>query len=123
MQVGSAEFGVGMGWQSRQHAVGLVSRPSRHRWGGRWKFPNIWMTGNCVGYQKECHGGQSSSSVGDEYFSPRERPFSLGWRVSNFGRHCEFLRARSLINSDAKLAGGGPILLCKPSALALWNAL
>eukprot|EP00983_Pelagomonas_calceolata_P001320 44862-Pelagomonas_calceolata.AAC.1 len=86
------------------------------------------MRVNCVGHQKECHGGQSFSSVGFECYSPRERPFSLGWRVSKFGRHCEFLRARSPISSDAKLAqpnqaGGGQILLCKPNALALWNAL
>eukprot|EP00983_Pelagomonas_calceolata_P007837 256460-Pelagomonas_calceolata.AAC.1 len=33
------------------------------------------------------------------------------------------LRSRSPIILDAKLAGGGQILLCKPSALALWNAL
>eukprot|EP00983_Pelagomonas_calceolata_P044102 1139159-Pelagomonas_calceolata.AAC.2 len=35
-----------------------------HRWGGRWKSPNIWMRGNCVGHQKECHWRQSSSSAG-----------------------------------------------------------
>eukprot|EP00983_Pelagomonas_calceolata_P047012 1140428-Pelagomonas_calceolata.AAC.3 len=47
--------------------------------------------------QKECHGGQSSSG--------------------------SVLRARSPIDSDAKLAGWGQIILCKLSALALWNAL
>eukprot|EP00983_Pelagomonas_calceolata_P051259 1142331-Pelagomonas_calceolata.AAC.3 len=33
------------------------------------------------------------------------------------------LRARSPISSDAKPAGGEKMLLCRPSALALWNAL
>eukprot|EP00983_Pelagomonas_calceolata_P017277 541624-Pelagomonas_calceolata.AAC.1 len=41
------------------------------------------------------------------------------------GGACPILEgiARSPISSDAKLAGGGEILLCKPSALAVWNAL
>eukprot|EP00983_Pelagomonas_calceolata_P023757 747922-Pelagomonas_calceolata.AAC.1 len=79
------------------------------------------MRVNCVGHQKGCHGVQSSSSVGIECYDPRGRPFSLGWRVSRFGRHCECkveVSARSPFNSDAKLSGGGQILLCKPSALA-----
>eukprot|EP00983_Pelagomonas_calceolata_P027342 858548-Pelagomonas_calceolata.AAC.1 len=57
----------------------------------------------CWANQKECHGGQSSSSVGNEYYGLRERPFSLGLHVSIFGRHYEFLRARSPISSDEKL--------------------
>eukprot|EP00983_Pelagomonas_calceolata_P035727 1118333-Pelagomonas_calceolata.AAC.2 len=62
----------------------LVSWPYRHRWGGRWTSPRIWMRVNCVGHQKECHGGQRSStgSVGIECYSPRRKPFSLEWRVS-----------------------------------------
>eukprot|EP00983_Pelagomonas_calceolata_P055845 1144326-Pelagomonas_calceolata.AAC.2 len=68
--------------------------PYRHRWGGRWKSPNIWMRGNCGGHQKEFHWGQSSNSVlhylvGNECHSPRKRPFALGWRVLIFVGHCE----------------------------------
>eukprot|EP00983_Pelagomonas_calceolata_P048249 1140980-Pelagomonas_calceolata.AAC.1 len=54
----------------------------------RRKSSNIWMGGNCGGHPKEFHGGQSSCSVGIECYSPRERPFSLGWCVPIFGGHC-----------------------------------
>eukprot|EP00983_Pelagomonas_calceolata_P065686 1148689-Pelagomonas_calceolata.AAC.1 len=100
--------------------------------GWQMESPHIWVRGNCVVYQKYCHGFQSSSSIGIECYSPRERLFSLEWRVPILGGLSEYeveaslrriLRARSPISSDAKLASGGQMLLCRPSALALWSAL
>eukprot|EP00983_Pelagomonas_calceolata_P044761 1139439-Pelagomonas_calceolata.AAC.1 len=65
---------------------------------------------------KECHGVRAPVVKVMSVFVQGRGHFLLGGL-------CPIWKALSTISPDAKLAGGGQILLCRPSALALWNAL